>query len=130
MKQNQKQIILWRDKKFVAGFILVLLSIIVGFYGKVLLIVKFYEPIYLITGLSIYAFSFILLFVGIFLVGWETVKMIQQRIHHHVKHTVKRTYHHAKELPKKGYNYTKQLHKKGIDKITKTSRGIVEKIKH
>ena len=107
----------WKDKKFVAGLILVLLSIIVGFYGKGLLIVKFYKPVYLITGLSIWAFSWILLFLGVFLVGWETVKMIQMRIHHHVKNTVKRTYHYTKQLSKKSYNYTKELHKKGLNKI-------------
>ncbi len=110
----------WKDKKLLAGVILVILSAILGFYGKVLFISKFYEPIGLITGLSLWAFSWILLFLGVFLVGWETVKMIQQRIHHHVKHTVKRTYNHAKELPKRGYRYTRELHKKGIDKIAKT----------
>lgn len=109
---TEKPIIWYKDKKLLAGVILVVLSAILGFYGKALLIVKFYEPFYLITGLSIWAFSFILLFFGIFLVGWETVKLIQQRIHHHVKHTMRRTYHHAKELPKKGYQYTKELHKK------------------
>jgi hypothetical protein len=120
MNNIEQKIVWYKDKKLLAGFIVVILSIILGFYGKVLFIFKFYEPIYLITGLSIYAFSFILLFIGIFLVGWETVKMIQQRIHHHVKKTVKETYEQAKKLPKKGYNYTKELHKKGIDKITKT----------
>jgi len=120
MDQNQteqKPIIWWKDKKLLAGVILVVLSFILGFYGKVLFIINFYEPIYLITGLSIYAFSFILLFIGIFLVGWETVRMIQYRIHYHVKKSVKQTYHHAKQLPKKSYQYTKELHKKGIDKI-------------
>ncbi|MBI4143488.1 phosphoribosylglycinamide formyltransferase [Candidatus Woesearchaeota archaeon] len=107
----------WNDKNLLAGIILVISSVIIGFYGKFLFIVKFYEPIYLITGLSLYAFSFILLFLGIFLVGWETVKLIQYRIHHHVKATVKKTYHHARKLPGRGYDYTKKLHKKGMDKI-------------
>ena len=107
----------WKDKKLLAGIILVISSIILGFYGKVLFISKFYEPVYLITGLSIWAFSFILLFAGVFLVGWETVKLIQYRIHHHVRTTVKRTYHHARKLPGRGYDYTKRLHKKGMDKI-------------
>ena len=109
----------WKDKKLLAGVILVVLSIILGTYGKVLFISKFYEPVYLITGLSIWVFSWILLLFGIFLVGWETVKLIQQRIHHHVKKTVKKTYHHAKELPRKGYHYTRHLHKKGMDRIRK-----------
>ena len=113
-------IIWWKDKKLLTGIILVILSFILGFYGKVLLIVKFYEPIYLITGLSIYAFSFVLLFMGAFLVGWETIKVIQYRIHHHVKRTVKGTYDYTKGLPKKGYNYTRakfrrQKHKNQVE---------------
>ena len=112
MNEAEQKIVWYKDKKLLAGVILVILSFIVGFYGKVLLIAKFYEPIYLITGLSVWAFSFILLFAGVFLVGWETVRMIQYRIHHHVRKTVKQTYHHARQLPKKGYDYTKKLHKK------------------
>ena len=106
---KEKDIVWYKDARFLTGVIVVILSVILGSYGKVLFIFKFYEPIYLITGLSIYAFSFILLFFGVFLVGWETVKMIQQRIHHHVRHTVKRTYHHARTLPKKSYNYTRKF---------------------
>ncbi|MBI2653957.1 hypothetical protein HYX02_04045 [Candidatus Woesearchaeota archaeon] len=117
---EKKPIIWWKDKKLLAGIILVLLSAILGFYGKVVIISRFYEPLGLLTGFSIYAFSFILLFVGIFLVGWETIKMIKYRIHHHLKETARRTYNHAKQLPVKGYHYTKELHKKSINKIKKT----------
>ena len=127
---TEKTIIWWKDKKLVAGIILVVLSVVIGFYGKVLFIAKFYEPIGLITGLSLWAFSWILLFLGVFLVGWETVKMIQMRIHHHVRKTVRGTYEYTKRLPKKSYQYTKELHKKGMDKITKTSKAISGKIKH
>lgn len=137
---EQKAIIWWKDIKFLIGIALVLLSIILGFFGKGLSIVKFYEPLYLITGLSIWAFSWALLFLGAFLVGWETAKMIQYRIQQQVKKTAKITYSYTKELPKKGYNYTKdlpkkgfnyskELHKKGVDKILKTSKAIAGKIK-
>ncbi|MEK6983189.1 MAG: hypothetical protein AABX33_01335 [Nanoarchaeota archaeon] len=112
MITNKKPLIWWKDRKLLAGVILVILSLILGSYGKILFIIKFYEPIYLITGLSLYVFSFVLLFIGIFLVGWETVKLIQQRTYHHVKKTVKETYEYTKELPKRGYDYTKKLHKK------------------
>ena len=115
MQQPQlitEQAIWWKDKKLLVGFILVFLSFVLGFYGKGLFIVKFYEPVYLITSLSLWAFSWVLLFLGAFLVGWETLKMMQMRIRNRVKMTVKNTYHHAKELPKKSYRYTKSLHKK------------------
>ncbi|MDP3765994.1 MAG: hypothetical protein Q8R04_05770 [Nanoarchaeota archaeon] len=119
-KIEQKPIIWWKDKKLLSGFILVLSSIILGFYGKGLFIINFYEPVYLITGLSIWAFSWVLLLLGVFLVGWETVKMIQMRIHHHVRKTVRGTYEFTKGLPKKGYDYTKELHKKGMGKLKKS----------
>lgn len=131
MPEELKQIpiLWWKDKKLLTGIILVILSFILGFYGKVIIIAKFYEPVQLITGISIYAFSFILLFLGAFLVGWETVKIIQSRIRYHVKKTAKTTYRHTKEFPKKGYRYTKELHRKGMERIAKTSKAIVEKIK-
>ena len=108
----------WKDMKLLAGAVLIILSTILGFYGKAVFIAKFFEPLGLITGLSIWAFSFVLLFLGVFLVGWETVKMIQYRIHHHVKKTVRGT-----------YDYTKALPKKSFDKITKTSKDLMKKYK-
>ena len=109
---EEQPAMLWKDPKFMAGFIMVVLSIILGFWGKAIFIAKFYEPVGFITGISIYAFSWVLLFIGIFLVGWETVKMMHRRIHHEVKSTVKKTYHHAKPLPRRGYDYTKKIGKK------------------
>ena len=126
---RNKEIEWWKDRRLMAGFILVLLSIILGFYGKVLFISKFYEPVQLITGLSLWAFSWLLLLLGIFLVGWETVKMMHRQIRNHVKRTVKKTYHHAKKLPKKGFHYTRKLHRKSMDRINKTSKIIADKIK-
>ena len=117
--QSGKEIKWWKDKRLLAGVVLVVLSFALGVYGKVLLIIKFYQPVYLVTGLSIYAFSWILLFAGVFLVGWETVKIIQNRIQSQVKKTVKGTYNYTKKLPRRSYNYTKELHKKSMDRIKK-----------
>ena len=107
-----KQIKWWKDKRLLAGVILIVLNFVLGIYGKVLILTRFYEPFYLITGLSIYAVSWILLLLGVFLVGWETVKIIQNKIQSQVKKTVKKTYDYTKKLPKKSYDYTKELHKK------------------
>lgn len=112
MEKINNQIVWWKDKKLLAGVILVVLSFGLGFYGKGLFIVKFYEPVYLITGLSIWAFSWVVMLIGVFLVGWETVKMIQMRINRRIRKTVKDTYHYTKGLPKKGYHYTRKLHKR------------------
>lgn len=125
----------WKDRKLLAGVILVAASIAIGFYGKSLLGVfivnwvnKLYSPFYLLTGLSVYAFSWIVFFVGIFLVGWETVKIIRNRINHHVRKTVRGTYDITKELSKKGYRRTKALHRKSMEKISKTAKVINDKL--
>jgi len=121
--ENQEitqKIIWWKDIKLLTGVILVVLSLVIGFYSKIYVVAKIYEPISVITGLSVYALSWILLFFGAFLLGWETVKMIQHRIQSEVRETVKKTYHHARDLPKKGYHYTRELHKKGMEKLKKS----------
>ena len=105
---EKKKIVWYKDLRFLSGITLIIISIIIGGFGKGLSILRFYKPVYLITGLSLWAFSWILIFLGIFLVGMETFRMIKQRIRHHIK----RTYHYTRELPKKGYHYTKNLHKK------------------
>ena len=114
----------YKDNKLLIGFIIIILSFVIGIYGKVLIFAKLYQPIELVTGISIYVFSWILTFVGAFIVGWRAVKRMQYRIHRQVKNTVKNTYAHAKSLPKKTAVYTKKLHKKGWDKLQKTSRRI------
>ena len=102
----------YKDNKLMIGVVIVVISFILGFWGKVLIVAELYEPVELVTGISVYAFSWILLFIGAFIVGWRTVKRINYKINRHIKKTVKKTYHHARKLPRKGYHYTKKLHKK------------------
>ena len=130
MKAVKEAIKWYKDKKLIIAFVIIVISFILGAYSKAILIIKFYEPVYVITGLSLYTFSWILLFTGIFMVGWRTVRAIQLRIHHEVGQRVKSTYHHAKKLPGRAANMTKTFHKRGMNKITSTSKTIVEKIRH
>lgn len=48
-----KPIILWKDIKFIIGVILVLLSLVLGFYAKGIIIVKLNDPHYITWGISI-----------------------------------------------------------------------------
>ena len=127
---QEKSIVLWKDWKFLTGFILVISSIVLGFFAKGLIIVNITQPFHLIQGLSVYAFSWVLLFMGIFLVGMETVRVIRQRINHQVRRTVKGTYQYTKKFPKESIEYTKKLHRKSMDGLSKTSKFIKRKIKH
>lgn len=120
LQAQEKPIVLWKDIKFLAGFVLVVLSIIIGFFSKGLIVINITEPFHLIQWVSVYALSWVLLFIGFFLVGMETVKMIQQKINYHVKKSVKETYGYTKKLPKEGIEYTKRLHRKSIGRLAKT----------
>lgn len=115
----EKQILWYKDIKLLFGVILVVSSIVLSFFSKGLIIAKIYEPFYLITGLSLYAFSWFLLLCGILLVGLETVRMIRQHIQNYIKRTIKETYGFTISLPQKGLDYTKQLHKKGMERFRK-----------
>lgn len=126
---KEKPIVLWKDVKFLAGFVLVVLSVILSFFAKGLIIINITQPFHLIKGLSVYAFSWALLFIGIFLVGMEAVKMIKQKIHYHVKKSVKDTYGYTKKLPKDSIEYTKKLHRKSMDGLAKTSKFIKGKMR-
>ena len=114
-----RQIVWYKDIKLLFGVILVVSTISLGFFSKGLVIAKFYEPFYLITGLSLYAFSWFLLLCGILLVGMETVRMIRQHIQNYIKRTIKETYGFTMSLPQKGLDYTKQLHKKSMERFSK-----------
>ena len=109
VQKDEKKIIWWKDIKFLAGCILIIVSFVLGFFGKGLFFVRFYEPFYRNTGLSLWALSWILTVVGGFLLGIETVKMIKQNIQSQVKKTVNETYKITKGLPKKGLTYTRGL---------------------
>ncbi|MEK6891550.1 MAG: hypothetical protein AABX25_00020 [Nanoarchaeota archaeon] len=130
MSTIKERAIKWyQDKKLIIAFILIIISFILGFYSKAIIITEFYKPISLITGLSLYTFSWILLFIGVFMVGWRAVKAMHVRIHHHVRKTVKNTYHHARKFPKRATDYTKNIHKKGFNKIVTSSKAIAKRIK-
>ena len=105
--------VIWRkDTKLMAGITLIALSFILGFYSKIIFISKFYDVVFLVTGLSIYAVSWIMLFIGAFLVGWETVKIVQNNIAQGIVRGVYRTCHYTRLLPRKSIDYTRHIHKR------------------
>ena len=125
-----EKIIWWKDAKFLMGCLLIVSSFFLGFFGKGLFFVKFYEPVSRYTGLSLWALSWIFTLIGIFLLGIETMKIIKQRIKSQVKKTVKGTYEMTKGLPRRGLKYTRELRSKGAGKMAKVTRIISSKIKH
>jgi hypothetical protein len=118
----ENPIIWWKDLNLFIGIIFVIGSFILGLYGKAILISKVFDPIRALTGISIWAFSWFVLFVGISIVGWETVRIIKYKIKHKVHKTVKRTYTRAKKIHSKSHKYAKKLHNSNINKIAKMSK--------
>ncbi len=106
---EEKKIIWWKEARFLIGCLLLIISFVVGTFGKGLFLVRFYEPVSRYTGLSLWALSWIITLIGVFLLGIETIKMIKQHIQNQVKKTVRETYLYTKGLPKKGIHYTKRL---------------------
>src|SRR3989344_563643 len=128
MSTIKERAILWyQDKKLIIAFILIVISFILGFYSKAIIFTKFYEPISLITGLSLYTFSWILMFIGVFMVGWSAVKAMHIKIHNEMKSTVKKTYDNAVKFPRRATDYTKNIHKKSMNRITSASKIIGDK---
>ena len=113
------KIVLIKDRKFIMGVILVILSFLIGTTGKGLFIFRYYKPVYLITGLSMYAFSWILFIIGVFLIGKETLVLLRVRFQNRLKEKVRGS-----------YNYTKDMHKKGYERLARTSKSILKKVKN
>ena len=112
----------WKDWKLVLGMFLIVFNLALGFYGKALIIAKYYEPIYVLTGISLWVLSWLLMFVGVFLVGRETVIMVKNWIRKEIRNAAIKSYDATKGQAQKGINYTKKLHKKGMDKFRKTRK--------
>ena len=116
-KEQAPPLVWWKEKKLVAGILLVVVSFVLGFYGKILIVAKYYEPIEVITGFSVWAFSWVLLFFGAFLVGRETVILVQKKIQSQMKETAMATYEYTRKIPKKSY-----------DQMMKTSKSIKDRM--
>jgi len=112
----------WKEWRLIVGILLILGTVILGFYGKALVIVKYYEPVYLITGISLWILSWVLMFAGVFLVGKGTIRMIKNWIQKEIRNAVTKSYDATTSQAKRGYNYTKELHKKGIEKWNGTKK--------
>lgn len=129
VKPNAEPIIWWKDKKLIVGAVLIIVSLIAGLIGKGIIFARIYDPSYRKIGVVTWALSWIPLFIGVLLLGIETIKIIKQQIEQSIRKTVKYTYLYSKNLPRKGIAYTKELHKKGISKLNNASR-LIKKNKH
>ena len=109
-----KPIVWYKDIALIVGVILILISIFLGLYGKVLLISTVYQsPVDWLPCVIVWLFSWLVLFIGISLVGWETFRIINYKINHRVR----KAFRGAKKLQKKSEYHAKKLHNEVLEKI-------------
>ncbi len=119
--------------KFAIAVITVIVSLVLGAYTKVMMILHFSDPFKFWLNLVLYVISWLMLFATAFVVGKEVVKLaveyikkkmnktydttveLHKKSHTHVKNLTKQsinfTKHHIKNTARKGINKTKQIHK-------------------
>ena len=114
INQQKKRIL--RDPKLFSGIFFVIASFVAAKFGTVLFFVKYNVLEYRLAGAIIYALSWILFFLGVLLVGFETINLARKKINENLKKSVKST-----------YDYTLRLHHSGIKKITKSSKKIAKR---
>ena len=120
-----KPIIWYKDIALIVGVAFIILSLVMGFYGKVLFVATIYKsPVDWLPGVIVWLFSWLVLFIGISLVGWETFRIINYKI----RHRMKKAYSGAKKLQKKSEYHAKRFHNRGLEKIAEMTKEEEESI--
>lgn len=108
MEKTDKEtpIVWYKDWKLIVGIITIIISFGLGIVGKIIPVIKFPNTKYIVAGISVYILSFVILFIGIVLVGTETIKIIRSKLTHNVK----------------------QIHQKSAKKIVETSNFLINQV--
>lgn len=120
--------------KFAIAVLTVILSLVLGAYTKVMMILHFSDPFKFWLNLILYVISWLMLFVAAFVVGKEALKLAEEYVKAKMSETyvttrnierkgreevtnltkkgIHLTHHHIKKTAKRGIRKTKQLHRK------------------
>lgn len=116
--------------KFAIAVLIVIFSLVLGAYTKVMMILHFHDTFKFWLNLILYVTSWLMLFVAAFFVGKEAVKLADQ----YIKKKMQETYDTTVDLHKKGHIHMKNLTKKGINMtayhISTTAKKGIETTKH
>ena len=97
--------------KFALAVIIVIISLVLGAYTKVMMILHFNDAFKFWLNLTLYVMSWLMVFVAAFVVGKEIVKLADQ----YIKKKMHETYTTTVDLKKRGQQEVRNLTKKGID---------------
>lgn len=96
--------------KLVIGIAIVIVSLMLGIYTKIMLVVVHNNPFQFWLNISLYIFSWVILFVAGFFVGKETIELADES----VRQKLQESYDAALELQKRGVAKGLETTKKGI----------------
>ncbi len=122
-----------KEKKIEIGVLLIILNFAIGIVAKI----PFFElianpsdfkqhPMYYLSAIIVYIFSWVLLFIGILLIGEETINAIKKKMQRKMKktydkhvgqHVEKHVNVPMKKFVKKVGKKSKQLYAQGQEKI-------------
>lgn len=101
--------------KLILAVATVVISLALGFYTKIMLLVGHEDPFKFWLNVALYIFSWVILFIAGFFVGKETLQMADQS----VRKKLQQSYDIAIELQKKGVAKGIETTKKGIETTKK-----------
>ena len=94
------------NRKVVIGVSLIVVSFVLGLFGKILPLVKLGDPVYVYAGIITWIVSWAILFLGALFIGRGAMNLLQQRVKFHAKRSMK-----------EAYNYTRDLHRKSMERL-------------
>lgn len=115
--------------KFAIAVLTVILSLVLGAYTKVMMILHFSNPFKFWVNLVLYVISWLMLFVAAFFVGREVIKLADM----YVKKKMQETYDTTRKVEKQGREHVANITKKGIhfthNHLKKTAQHGIKKTK-
>ncbi|MFA6888147.1 MAG: hypothetical protein WC254_01485 [Candidatus Woesearchaeota archaeon] len=122
--------------KFVIAILAVIISLVLGAYTKVMMILNFNDPFKFWLNLILYVISWLMVFVAAFFVGKEMIKVADDYIKGKLQETYtatvnfqKKGQEEVKKFTKKGYNFTARHISNTAKKGFHTSKKIHKKTK-
>ena len=123
--------------KLILAIVVVIISLALGTYTKVMFVLQFHIPFYRWLNLSLYIISWILIFIAAFFVGKEVLALADLYIKKKMRETYDITVDIHKKGLKKGIETTKKIHKhtvhhgkKHLKKATETTKKLHKKTIH
>jgi len=116
-------------QRLVIAFIVVILSLILGLYSKVMIVLSIGDTFNFWLNVILYAFSWVLLFFAIFFIGKEVVAIADEYVKRKIKEGTKHGGRQVVKHSKKIHGHVKKHGKKIGGHVVKHGKNIKRVIK-